>query len=225
MKRFVAYTSVAHFGFIALAIFAFSSQAFAGASLYMVNHGLSTGMLFVMVGTLVTPRRVAADPRLRRRVEDRTAAGGSVPARGALVAGPAGHQLVRLRVPGAGGLLPARAGVHHPRARAASSSPRSTSCGSTSRRCRARCAAPPSSARSSAAGAPARWSIRPSRRGSPAPGSPTSPGARSRCSPRSSLLILVLGFFPGPVLDVITPSVVSTMNEVGLPDPVGGLVK
>jgi NADH-quinone oxidoreductase subunit M len=38
-------------------------------------------------------------------------------------------------------------------------------------------------------------------------------------------LILVLGFFPGPVLDVITPSVVSTMNEVGLPDPVGGLVK
>ena len=54
MKRFVAYTSIAHFGFIALAIFAFSTQAFAGASLYMVNHGLSTGMLFVMVGTLVT---------------------------------------------------------------------------------------------------------------------------------------------------------------------------
>ena len=39
------------------------------------------------------------------------------------------------------------------------------------------------------------------------------------------VLILVLGFFPGPVLDVINPSVVSTMNEVGLPDPVGGLVK
>jgi NADH-quinone oxidoreductase subunit M len=37
-------------------------------------------------------------------------------------------------------------------------------------------------------------------------------------------LIVVLGFFPGPVLDVITPSVVATMNEVGLPDPVGGLV-
>jgi NADH-quinone oxidoreductase subunit M len=38
------------------------------------------------------------------------------------------------------------------------------------------------------------------------------------------VLILVLGFFPGPVLDVINPSVVATMNEVGLPDPVGGLV-
>jgi NADH-quinone oxidoreductase subunit M len=38
-------------------------------------------------------------------------------------------------------------------------------------------------------------------------------------------LIVVLGFFPGPVLNVITPSVVATMNEVGLPDPVGGLTR
>ena len=52
MSRFVAYTSIAHFGFIALGIFAFSTQAFAGSVLYMVNHGLSTGMLFVMVGLL-----------------------------------------------------------------------------------------------------------------------------------------------------------------------------
>ena len=36
-------------------------------------------------------------------------------------------------------------------------------------------------------------------------------------------LIMVLGFVPGPVLDVITPSVVATMNEVGLADPVGGV--
>jgi NADH-quinone oxidoreductase subunit M len=36
------------------------------------------------------------------------------------------------------------------------------------------------------------------------------------------VLIIVLGFFPGPVLDVINPSVVATMNEVGLADPVGG---
>jgi NADH-quinone oxidoreductase subunit M len=35
--------------------------------------------------------------------------------------------------------------------------------------------------------------------------------------------ILVLGFFPGPVLDVINPSVAATMVEVGLTDPVGGL--
>jgi NADH-quinone oxidoreductase subunit M len=35
-------------------------------------------------------------------------------------------------------------------------------------------------------------------------------------------LIIVLGFFPGPVLDVINPSVAATMTEVGLADPVGG---
>jgi NADH-quinone oxidoreductase subunit M len=35
--------------------------------------------------------------------------------------------------------------------------------------------------------------------------------------------ILVLGFFPGPVLDVVNPSVAATMTEVGLADPVGGM--
>jgi NADH-quinone oxidoreductase subunit M len=37
------------------------------------------------------------------------------------------------------------------------------------------------------------------------------------------IAILVLGFFPGPVLDVVNPSVAATMTEVGLTDPVGGL--
>jgi NADH-quinone oxidoreductase subunit M len=53
MKRLVAYTSVAHFGFIGLGIFAFTSQGGSGAVLYMVNHGLSTGVLFLIVGLLV----------------------------------------------------------------------------------------------------------------------------------------------------------------------------
>jgi NADH-quinone oxidoreductase subunit M len=53
MKRFVAYTSVSHFGFIALGVFAFSTQAQAGAVLYMVNHGISTGMLFIVIGMLI----------------------------------------------------------------------------------------------------------------------------------------------------------------------------
>jgi NADH-quinone oxidoreductase subunit M len=53
LKRFVAYTSVAHFGFIGLGIFAFSTQAHSGAVLYMVNHGLSTGMLFIVVGMVI----------------------------------------------------------------------------------------------------------------------------------------------------------------------------
>jgi NADH-quinone oxidoreductase subunit M len=54
MKRLVAYTSVAHFGFIGLGIFAFTTQGGTGATLYMVNHGLSTGALFLIVGILLT---------------------------------------------------------------------------------------------------------------------------------------------------------------------------
>jgi len=53
LKRLVSYTSVAHFGFIGLGCFAFTSQAQTGAVLYMVNHGLSTGALFLVVGFLV----------------------------------------------------------------------------------------------------------------------------------------------------------------------------
>ncbi|ADP84246.1 NADH-quinone oxidoreductase subunit M [Pseudofrankia inefficax] len=56
MKRLVSYTSLAHFGFIALGCFAFTSQAGVGAVLYMVNHGLSTGLLFLVVGFLVARR-------------------------------------------------------------------------------------------------------------------------------------------------------------------------
>jgi NADH-quinone oxidoreductase subunit M len=53
LKRLVSYTSVAHFGFIGLGCFAFTTQAGTGAVLYMVNHGLSTGALFLVVGFLV----------------------------------------------------------------------------------------------------------------------------------------------------------------------------
>ncbi len=53
LKRFVSYTSVAHFGFIGLGCFALTTQAGSGAVLYMVNHGLSTGMLFLVLGFLI----------------------------------------------------------------------------------------------------------------------------------------------------------------------------
>src|SRR6476619_3207185 len=52
LKRFVTFTSIAHFGFIALGVFAFTTQSIAGAALYMVNHGLATGLLFLVVGML-----------------------------------------------------------------------------------------------------------------------------------------------------------------------------
>src|SRR5829696_6479942 len=54
MKRLVSYTSISHFGFIALGIFAFSTEAATGAVLYMVNHGIATGLLFVVVGILIS---------------------------------------------------------------------------------------------------------------------------------------------------------------------------
>jgi NADH-quinone oxidoreductase subunit M len=61
--RLVAYTSVSHFGFIVLGIFAFTSTSIAGSSFYMVNHGLSTGALFLLVGFLAARRGSA-------RIED-----------------------------------------------------------------------------------------------------------------------------------------------------------
>jgi NADH-quinone oxidoreductase subunit M len=53
MKRLVTYTSISHFGFIALGIFAFTTEAGTGAVLYMVNHGIATGLLFLVVGMLI----------------------------------------------------------------------------------------------------------------------------------------------------------------------------
>lgn len=52
LKRLVAYSSISHVGFIVLGTFAFTQQALSGATLYMVNHALSTGALFVLVGML-----------------------------------------------------------------------------------------------------------------------------------------------------------------------------
>jgi NADH-quinone oxidoreductase subunit M len=56
MKRLVAYSSVSHFGFIALGVFAFTTQGGSGATLYMVNHAFSTGALFLVAGFLTTRR-------------------------------------------------------------------------------------------------------------------------------------------------------------------------
>lgn len=50
LKRFVAYVSIAHFGFIALGIFAFTPQATVGSATYMLNHSLATGMLILVIG-------------------------------------------------------------------------------------------------------------------------------------------------------------------------------
>jgi NADH-quinone oxidoreductase subunit M len=56
LKRLIAYTSVSHFGFIALGIFAMTTQGQSGATLYMVNHGFSIAALFLLVGFMATRR-------------------------------------------------------------------------------------------------------------------------------------------------------------------------
>jgi len=52
LKRLVAYSSVSHLGLVVVGTFAFNEQAVAGGVLQMVNHGLSTGALFLLVGMI-----------------------------------------------------------------------------------------------------------------------------------------------------------------------------
>ena len=56
LKRLVAYSSVAHLGFIVLGTFALTSQSLTGSVMQMVNHGVSTGALFLMVGMIYERR-------------------------------------------------------------------------------------------------------------------------------------------------------------------------
>ncbi|HTK44064.1 MAG TPA: proton-conducting transporter membrane subunit, partial [Patescibacteria group bacterium] len=52
LKKLVAYSSVSHMGFVTLGIFVFQEQAMDGAVLQMINHGLITGALFLLVGVI-----------------------------------------------------------------------------------------------------------------------------------------------------------------------------
>ena len=56
VKRLVAYSSVSHLGFIVLGIFALTSQGLQGGVIQMVNHGLTTGALFLLIGMLYDRR-------------------------------------------------------------------------------------------------------------------------------------------------------------------------
>ncbi len=52
LKRLVAYSSVSHMGFVTLGLFVFTQQGIQGAILQMINHGLITGALFLLVGVI-----------------------------------------------------------------------------------------------------------------------------------------------------------------------------
>ncbi|MDJ0498783.1 MAG: NADH-quinone oxidoreductase subunit M [Acidimicrobiia bacterium] len=56
VKRLVAYSSVSHLGFIILGIFAMTNQGITGGVIQMVNHGLSTGALFLLIGMIYDRR-------------------------------------------------------------------------------------------------------------------------------------------------------------------------
>jgi NADH-quinone oxidoreductase subunit M len=72
VKKLVAYSSVSHLGFVVLGIFAFNTIAVQGAIIQMVNHGLSTGALFLIVGMIY-------DRRHTRMIEDFGGIAKSVP--------------------------------------------------------------------------------------------------------------------------------------------------
>jgi NADH-quinone oxidoreductase subunit M len=60
LKKLVAYSSVSHLGFVMLGLFAFNRQGLEGSLYQMVNHGLSTGALFLLVGMLYERRHTRA---------------------------------------------------------------------------------------------------------------------------------------------------------------------
>ena len=227
LKRFVSYTSIAHFGFIALGVFSFSSQALAGSTLYMVNHGLSTGMLFVMVGVLV----VRGGSRL---VDDYGGVSKIAPVLAGclLLAG-----LSSLALPGTNSFVSEFLVLvgSYPR------EPVYTVLATvgivlaalyvlwfyqrTMQGPLRGAAVLAALERGPGAGGPGTMLdpvVAAKRAGS---GFPDLTTREIAVLTPLIFMIMVLGFVPGPVLDVITPSVVATMNEVGLPDPVGGVVR
>jgi NADH-quinone oxidoreductase subunit M len=65
LKRLVAYSSIAHLGFIALGTFAITTQGLQGSVIQMVNHGLSTGGLFLLVGMIYERRHTREIAQLK----------------------------------------------------------------------------------------------------------------------------------------------------------------
>lgn len=60
IKKLIAYSSVTHMGFIVLGIFSMTQEGLQGAVIQMINHGLSTGMLFMMFGMMYDRRHTRA---------------------------------------------------------------------------------------------------------------------------------------------------------------------
>ena len=69
LKRIIAYSSVAHLGFVVLGMFALTNQGISGGLFTMLSHGLTTGALFLLVGMLYDRRHTYELSRVPRAVE------------------------------------------------------------------------------------------------------------------------------------------------------------
>ncbi|MCZ7421405.1 NADH-quinone oxidoreductase subunit M [Verrucosispora sp. WMMA2121] len=197
LKRLVSYTSIAHFGFIGVGIFAFTTQAGTGAVLYMVNHGLATGLLFLVVGMLIARRGSAL-------VSDFGGAGKLVPVLAGVLffAG-----LASLALPGTAPfvseflVLIGTFTVNKPVAVIATLG-------------------------IILAAAYVLWMVQRTTQGTLNPALTEIDGMKRDLNLREKVvvapliaLIVVLGFYPKPVTDVINPAIQATMQDVGRTDP------
>ena len=99
MKRLVAYSSVSHLGFVMLGLYAFNNVGVTGGVLQMVNHGLSTGALFILVGYIYDRRHTRLIAEYGGLWAVMPIVRGAVPGRHAVVDRPARDQRLRRRVP------------------------------------------------------------------------------------------------------------------------------
>jgi NADH-quinone oxidoreductase subunit M len=197
LKRLVSYTSVAHFGFIGIGIFAFTTQGGTGSVLYMVNHGLATGLLFLVVGMFVARRGSAL-------ASDFGGAGKLVPVLAGVIlfAG-----LASLALPGTAPfvseflVLIGTFTVHKAYAVIATTG-------------------------IILAAAYVLWMIQRTTQGTLNPALTGVPAMHRDITLREKvvvapliLLLILLGFYPKPVTDVINPAVQATMQDVGTTDP------
>ena len=193
IMRFVAYTSISHFGFIVLGIFAFTTQSLVGSTLYMLNHGLSTAALFIAAGYLIKRGR-------SRHIADYTGVQKAAPVLAGLMlfAG-----LSTLSLPGLSSFV----------------SEFMVLAGTFSRY--------PVHATIStlAIVLAALYILVMYQRTMTGPLSPQLPAMRDvtvrervAMAPLV-LLILALGVFPKPMLDVIEPTIVASMADIGVSDP------
>jgi NADH-quinone oxidoreductase subunit M len=197
LKRLVSYTSIAHFGFIGIGIFAFTTQAGTGAVLYMLSHGLATGLLFLVVGMFVARRGSAL-------ISDFGGAGKLLPVLGGLflLAG-----LASLALPGTAPFV----------------SEFLVLLGTFSVN---QTVAVIATAGIVLAAAYVLWMVQRTLQGTVNPELSTVDGMRRDMNLRETavvaplvVLLLVLGFYPKPVIDVVDPAVRATLEQVGTTDP------